>query len=258
MADTQVVYEHLHRYHFAKLVAADRRVLDLGSGEGYGSAILAETAADVLGVDIDAEAIEHARRTYARPNLRFEIGSIEALGTIPDDAFDVVVCFEVIEHVREHDPVIAAVRRVLSPGGVFLVSTPDRDRYNAGRPPNPFHVRELSRDELCALLDTTFSTRALWTQHLAVGSAFRAVAPERTSGSHTVTVNRTSWGWETVARESEYLLAAASDRALPELPALSLLEDRGYSIMRGAPPGKDKRLRGSLARLIGRRRRQTR
>src|SRR6266566_5284789 len=95
--DVQLVYEHLHRYHFAAQVVAGKRVLDLASGEGFGGAILAEHAAEIVGVDVDPRTIEHSRRTYGRRNLSFVEGSMVDRPTLPDGPFDVVTCFEAIE-----------------------------------------------------------------------------------------------------------------------------------------------------------------
>jgi SAM-dependent methyltransferase len=78
--DVQIVYEHLHRYHLAARYAEGKRVLDLGSGEGYGASILAERALHVTAVDVDAESVAHGRATYATANLDFETASALDLG----------------------------------------------------------------------------------------------------------------------------------------------------------------------------------
>ena len=73
--DAQVIYEHYHRYLWAQPLVAGRRVLDLGSGEGFGAALLADTATAVMGVDIDERTVEHSRANYAAPNLEFRVAS---------------------------------------------------------------------------------------------------------------------------------------------------------------------------------------
>ena len=95
---------------------AGRRVLDLGSGEGFGAALLADTARTVTGVDIDERTVEHSRANYIAPNLEFRVGSANDLSAFADDAFDVVVAFEMIEHVADHEGVLAEAARVLAPG----------------------------------------------------------------------------------------------------------------------------------------------
>src|SRR5512146_3443739 len=94
----EIWYEHWHRYAFAREFARGKRVLDAACGEGYGSALLAGTAARVLGVDIADDAIAHARARYMRANLRFERGACTALD-VPAASFDLAVSFETVEHV---------------------------------------------------------------------------------------------------------------------------------------------------------------
>src|SRR3954463_13039175 len=72
--DVQVVYEHLHRYLWAAQLVGGWRVLDLGSGEGFGSALLAETAASVVGLDVDRRTVEHAQLNWAGDNVSFDVG----------------------------------------------------------------------------------------------------------------------------------------------------------------------------------------
>ena len=143
IGEWQVLYEHLHRYFFAAAIDDSSRVLDLGCGEGYGSAILAEKAKHVVGVDVDARVIEHASANYPLDNLEFRQASVLELDDLADASFELVVCFEVIEHIAEHDELLSLVRRVLAPGGLFLVSTPDREVYSErDRYHNPYHVKE--------------------------------------------------------------------------------------------------------------------
>ena len=146
--DAQVIYEHLHRYLWAQPLVAGRRVLDLGSGEGFGAALLADTAAAVTGIDIDERTVEHSRANYEAPNLEYRVGSATDLSAFADGAFDAVVAFEMIEHVAEHERVLAEIARVLAPGGVLAMSTPERRAYSDDRDfTNPYHARELTQDE---------------------------------------------------------------------------------------------------------------
>src|SRR5512143_200188 len=92
----EIAHEHWHRYAFARRFVAGRRVLDVACGEGYGSALLADVAADVIGVDVSPDAVAHARATYGgRRGLRFEAASATAL-PLPDGAVDAVVSFETL------------------------------------------------------------------------------------------------------------------------------------------------------------------
>jgi O-antigen biosynthesis protein len=138
--DAAIVYEHFHRYLWAAGLVRGRRVLDLGSGEGFGAALLAATAAEVVGVDVDPAAVEHARRNYARDGLTFQTGSALDLGAFASGSFGAVVAFEMIEHVSEQERLLDEVRRVLAEDGILFVSTPDRDRYSeAAGQVNEFH-----------------------------------------------------------------------------------------------------------------------
>src|SRR5580658_10192696 len=124
--DVQVVYEHFHRYLWAASVVAGRRVLDLGSGEGFGSAILAGSARHVVGVEIDERTVEHSTLNYAAPNLEFHVGSALDLSDYETGSFGAVVAFEIVEHVDDQEKMLAEVARVLADDGVLVMSTPDR------------------------------------------------------------------------------------------------------------------------------------
>jgi GT2 family glycosyltransferase/glycosyltransferase involved in cell wall biosynthesis/SAM-dependent methyltransferase len=223
--DRQVLYEHLHRYCFAAQLARGKRVLDLGSGEGYGSALLARVAESVFGVDLDEAAVAHATRRYASANLRFERHSVVELDHLPEASFDLVVCFEVIEHIEEHEALLAGVRRLLTPAGVFLVSTPDREVYSEATDyHNPYHVKELSRAEFATLLDGFFAHHALWTQAVLIGSIMQRLDGGGAGAAGQHVVRRAGEGWEQVeGLPAPYLVAVASQGPVPPLPDLSTL-----------------------------------
>src|SRR5437588_11948589 len=94
----QVLYEHLHRYALAIALAKDKRVLDIACGEGYGSDLLAAVSRNVIGVDIDADVIRHAKQAYPKNNLRFLEGSCLEI-PVDDRSIDLVVSFATIEHI---------------------------------------------------------------------------------------------------------------------------------------------------------------
>jgi SAM-dependent methyltransferase len=166
----QIEIEHFHRYLYAREFCRQKNVLDVASGEGYGSALLAQVAASVTGVEIARDAVDHARASYQTANLRFVAGDARRL---PLDAasVDVVVSFETIEHFAEHDAFLQEVRRVLRPTGLLILSTPDRDIYSpADTPPNPYHASELSHEEFIALLSRYFEHVLCLVQRAVLGS----------------------------------------------------------------------------------------
>ena len=169
----EIVYEHAHRYAFARQCVAGRRVLDAACGEGYGSGLLAETAADVIGVDIDPATITHASAAYAgRRTLQFRQGSVTSL-PLADASVDVVVSFETIEHLEAHDQpaMLAEFARVLAPGGVLVLSAPNRVEYSEARNiVNPFHRREHDRAELASLISMSFPAQHWYRQRVWLGS----------------------------------------------------------------------------------------
>jgi SAM-dependent methyltransferase len=167
----QVDIEHLHRYFLARELCRGLDVLDVASGEGYGSALLAQTAKSVAGVEISEQAFNHAVATHTLPNLRYLMGDARQL-PIEDSSVDAVVSFETIEHFFEHDRFIAEVRRVLRPGGRLILSSPERNVYSPlGSSANPYHAHELSRSEFEALLQPSFRHIAMILQRPMIGSA---------------------------------------------------------------------------------------
>jgi len=120
-----VAVEHLHRYALARELVHGKDVLDIACGEGYGSNLLIETAQSVIGVDAAEDAIAHARQTYVRSGLQFEVGRCDAI-PLKSNSVDVVVSFETIEHHDRHDEMMAEISRVLRADGVLIVSSPDK------------------------------------------------------------------------------------------------------------------------------------
>ena len=130
---------------------ADRDVLEAGCGEGYGADLIADVARRVVALDYDEQTVAHVRSRY--PRIETHHGNLADL-PLPDGAVDVVVNFQVIEHLWDQGQFVRECHRVLRPGGVLLMSTPNRITFSPGRdtPLNPFHTRELNAAELTELL----------------------------------------------------------------------------------------------------------
>jgi SAM-dependent methyltransferase len=227
--DVPVIYEHFHRYLWAAELVRGRRVLDLGSGEGFGSAILAQRASEVDGVDIDETAVEHSQRGYGGTGLTFTQGSVTDLSMFDAQSFDAVVAFEVIEHVAEHEQVLAEVRRVLREEGILIMSTPDRHRYSEEPGyQNPFHVRELSLQEFVALIGAQFRHCKLYGQSTISGSQITPLEEGETVSEepNDFFLARDGEEWRLAsALAPRYLIAIASSAPLPVTPPLSTLSD---------------------------------
>jgi 2-polyprenyl-3-methyl-5-hydroxy-6-metoxy-1,4-benzoquinol methylase len=211
MGEGLVAAEHLGRYWCAAQFAKGRRVLDAGCGIGYGSNILAEAgAAEVTGVDI-AEPVIEAARMGAASGVSFQPGDVAALD-LPADSFDLVVCFEVIEHVEDTDAVLDELARVLAPGGLLFISSPNRDRYVPG---NPHHRFEFTPEELRTALDRRFGQVRLLRQHDWLASGILEDREFAASGAVPLegVAVRKLVGHEPGAET--YTLALASDGELP-------------------------------------------
>jgi SAM-dependent methyltransferase len=126
-------------------------VLEAGCGEGYGADLIAGVARRVIGLDYDETTVAHVRACYPRVDVRR--GNLASL-PLGDGSIDVVVNFQVIEHLWDQPQFVAECARVLRPGGLLLMSTPNRITFSPGRdtPVNPFHTRELNAAELTELL----------------------------------------------------------------------------------------------------------
>ena len=145
--DPDLMNEHWARYAFAEALVGAKRVLDAGCGVGYGAARLAEVAADVVALDQARDPLAAGGKQYSHPHLRFVQGDCTRF-PFADSSLDAVVAFEVIEHLDEWKALIEESRRVLTPAGQFIVSTPNRLYYGESREdPNPFHVHEFTHDE---------------------------------------------------------------------------------------------------------------
>lgn len=156
---------HAAAYEFVAPLTAHRSVLEVGCGEGYGTALLAGHARQVVGVDYDALTVAHAADAYSQ--ARFVRANLAAL-PVADASVDVVVTLQVIEHVWHHGEFLRECRRVLRPDGTLLLSTPNRVTFSPGldHPVNPFHTVEFSAAELSALLDCNgFEVTAMFGLH---------------------------------------------------------------------------------------------
>lgn len=217
--DIDLLNEHVARYAFAARLARGKRVLDAGCGAGYGAARLTACARQVVAIDIAPEAVEGACRQYGFARLQFLRGDCRDL-PFQSGSFDLVVAFEVIEHLQEWERLLAEARRVLAPCGEMIISTPNRLYYSESRPgPNPFHVHEFDYEEFCSQLRRYFPHFQVFLQNHAEGVVFSP--PELTGAATTV---------ESGAGDpatSHFFVAVCSGRPLHGSPAFVYIPQSG-------------------------------
>lgn len=169
--EREIWYEHFHRYTMALQWVKGKKVLDAACGEGYGSHLLATQAKSVIGVDIANEAIEHAKAHYQAPNLSFIESNVLNMD-LADNSFDVVVSFETLEHLVEHDELIREFKRVLKPEGVLIISTPDKKEYSDKTGfDNEYHLKELYQQDFENLIKKEFDYHEYYGQKLMFSSS---------------------------------------------------------------------------------------
>jgi glycosyltransferase involved in cell wall biosynthesis/SAM-dependent methyltransferase len=223
----EIEHEHRHRYLFAAGLCSGKVVVDVASGEGYGSAFLSQFAERVVGVDFSADAVRFATANYKADNLSYVQASAACL-PLATSAVDVVVSFETIEHFHDHDAFMSEVRRVLRPGGLLVISSPNKGIYNGGEDHNHFHVRELTRDQFLDLIGKTFPHVRSYEQKATTGSLLVPDVPRPDDQFRTYR-RADDYGYDVSnsLTRGVYTMAVASDRPLPATE-WGALDDEGY------------------------------
>ena len=140
--------EHLLRYEAAVDFAKGKVVLDIASGSGYGTQLLSKHAKKVYGIDVSQEAVDYSNQYFPGENIEYIVGDAEVI-PLEDESVDLVVTFETIEHVKNYKLFLTEIKRILRPGGVVIVSTPNDLEFAEG---NHFHLHEFQYEELLDLL----------------------------------------------------------------------------------------------------------
>lgn len=212
-------YEHVPRYQLAaRLAPQDARMLDFGCGSGFGSSLLAASGArSVLAVDIDPSTIHWARERHGASNLTFKVS--EDLGaTLPDGEFDIICCFEVIEHLGPdaQGELLRNLSRTLSAHGMALISTPN-PTVTALYEENPYHVTELDQTAFEGLLGSHFKHVTLLAQQIAASVRLVGPAPP----TDWVTLDCPFSGAEpTVPLRTSCWIGICSHRPVPPIPGM--------------------------------------
>jgi len=213
--DPIIAYEHLHRYAFAKEFVEGKRVIDLASGEGYGSAMLAEIAFSVTGIDIDEVSIRHATQKYQGPNLKFIHGSILDIPIKDQGLFDVAVCFEALEHLDDQAQLLKEIKRVLKKEGSLIISTPNKKIYSDDPDyQNPFHKKELYFGEFKNQLSDFFQHTTFFGQRVFPSSnIFPLEGSRKLPKSFAIDKQANGFGFVSPDKKpARYFIAVASDQ----------------------------------------------
>lgn len=231
----EIHYEHLHRYAFASQFVHGKDVLDLASGEGYGSYLLSKSANRVVGVEINRDAVAHARNTYIRCNLEFEEGNILDIPIEGEKLFDVIVCFEALEHIEDHEQLLSEIKRLLKDDGLVIISTPNKYAYS-DEPGynNPFHLRELYFHDFRQLLERYLSNMVFFGQRVSKGSYIRSLYPTETATAIDYALKRDngSFYFTDETNQPMYFIAVASEEDLSDIvPMRSFCVDASDSIL---------------------------
>lgn len=153
--EVSVVFSrHQFTYRYAQQFAEGKDILDLGCGTGYGSAILAEQADHVVGVDNDAQAIDYCRAHFGGPNVVFEQADATALPM--DREFDMAVSFQVIEHVHDAGAFVDLLKMAVKNDGLIMITTPNARSTRQRGKKNPFHFSEMNYSQFRALIASKF------------------------------------------------------------------------------------------------------
>jgi SAM-dependent methyltransferase len=190
----QVEVEHLQRYKFASQFAKNQKILDIACGTGRGSRLLAEggLASTVVGYDIDEEAVKYAMIRNRHPRVTFTPG--DGLTSSIGENYDLVVCFETVEHLRLPQRFLRKVAGALKPNGTLLISTPVATKEFDSMPRNPHHRQEWGCQAFQELLRESFEIRKMFIQYhgVKIDPIWRRILSRVVGGSR----------WPSTARDS--------------------------------------------------------
>lgn len=222
--DEKLAIEHMQRYLSIVSAISNKNVVDIACGEGYGTAILAEKASTIIGIDIDKEAIARAREKYQKHNLSYLCGSIAEI-PLKDHSVDAIVSLETIEHVSQtlQMQFLNECRRVLKDDGILIMSTPNKeiysDRYNYF---NEYHVHEFYHDEFIDFLHKQFKYIKEYNQSFQIASILKDCDKEKENISYFANESSETHG--------KYCIAIASnqDIAIPDISSIYMGEEGEY------------------------------
>lgn len=224
----EIMVEHIHRYAIACELVQNKKVLDIACGEGYGSYLMANDAFSVTGIDINSIVIEKAREKYKRSNLQFLQGAAEKI-PVEDHVFDIVVSFETIEHLENHQLIFNEIKRVLKPEGVLIISTPNKLFYSDKNGyVNPYHKKELYLNEFKDLLSKSFINYRVYSQTYINGSLIREIDSESIKDVYSGSYQNF---YKMSGAPMLFMIAIASDQPLIEISGSIFIHPKSISEM---------------------------
>ena len=204
----ELTTEHMQRYISILPIVKGKKVIDIACGEGYGTNILAGSALDIIGIDINKETVENASKKYRKNNLHYMVGSVSDI-PVKSNSVDVIVSYETIEHVDEESQksFLKEAKRVLKKDGVLIISTPNKelysDRYHYH---NEFHIKEFYKQEFIEFIQSAFQHMQLYHQYDEVVNII-----ENTEDT------KEAFLFKNETREGKYYVVVASDGELPAI-----------------------------------------
>jgi len=229
----EIWYEHYHRYAFAKNFVENKIVLDAACGEGYGGALLSDYAKHVSAIDIDKTSIEHAKNRYKKENLEYIQTSVLTL-PFENNSFDVIVSFETLEHLAEHNEMISEFNRVLKKNGILIISTPDKKHYSdeAGFT-NEFHVKELYKQEFEDLLHKKWKNLIWYAQALSFSSILEKIEEKNKERDYCTDVLSSNIleSNQRILKEKYYIVIASNEKQKKiKFPKLHIFSDKEQTV----------------------------
>jgi SAM-dependent methyltransferase len=225
--DASTLYQHIHRYLYASELLKGKRVLDLTFGDGYGSDLLARTAASVVTLLRDEDNARRAGEKYKRTNLHFIAGQISEISIAEDQSFDAVLCFDAIQHIEDRHRFLSKVKRLTKEPGLFMVSAAET---------------EFAGEELRTLLSAFFKRVELYGQGTYANSCIWPIAPAQdVKFLETVMARNGTDGFAPVPPEERVprcLIAIASDSLPQTRGSFSIFVDANNELLKD----KDKRI----------------
>jgi ubiquinone/menaquinone biosynthesis C-methylase UbiE len=146
------IHQRLFKAYVVAKDYVSGNLLEVGCGEGRGISLLMQHAGSYTAVDKIAPIIDKLKLQY--PTGQFISMNIPPLEGLKDNAYDSIVSFQVIEHIQDDKLFLQEIHRVLKPGGIALLTTPNR-KMSLSR--NPWHIREYLPAELSKLASGIFS-----------------------------------------------------------------------------------------------------